>query len=106
VEAVDDVNVPRSAYDLLNFFEHVGLLARKGHVELRAVWHSLGWWILVLGMDLEPLVRQQRALNKSVLQDFQWLVEQIGQIEMKEEGKELKLDASGLCVFYKDEVMD
>jgi hypothetical protein len=95
---------PGAAYEILNFFEHLALLAKSGHLEVRAIWHTFGWWILMMNFDLNPLVREERKYNKSVLKDFEWLVNEVSLVEQKEEGKPLEVTPDSLFDFYDEEL--
>jgi hypothetical protein len=84
-------NAPSAAYEMLDFFEHIGHLARAGHLDTRAVWHRFGWWILIISQDANQLVKEKRAKSKTVLCDFEWLVERVAKVEKKEEGQTLNI---------------
>jgi hypothetical protein len=97
-------NAPAGAYEILNFFEHIGHLAKAGHLEVRAVWHTFGWWILMMNYDLRSLVAEERQKSKTVFCDFEWLVEKVSRIELREEGCDLEITRGRLIEFYRDEL--
>lgn len=47
---------PASALEVLDFYDHVGLLVKKGHLELYDVWHTFYEWAQPVYVDLRPLV--------------------------------------------------
>jgi hypothetical protein len=97
-------NAPAGAYEILNFFEHLGHLAKAGHLEVRAVWHTFGWWILMMNFDLRSLVAEERQKSKTVFCDFEWLVKKVSRIELREEGCDLEITQERLIDFYRDEL--
>jgi hypothetical protein len=97
-------NAPAGAYEILNFFEHLGHLAKAGHLEIRAVWHTFGWWILMMNFDLRSLVAEERQKSKTVFCDFEWLVKKVSRIELREEGCDLEVTRERLIDFYGDEL--
>jgi hypothetical protein len=97
-------NAPSAAYEMLDFFEHIGHLARAGHLDTRAVWHRFGWWILIISQDANQLVKKKRAKSKTVLCDFEWLVERVAKVEKKEEGQTLNITHELMTSFYRDEI--
>jgi hypothetical protein len=104
LELLDSETAPSGAFGILNFFEHIGHLTREGHLDARDVWHNFGWWILIMGHDLRPLVDEEREESKTVFCDFEWLVKQISSIEKKEEGKQLQVTRQRVLDFYRDEI--
>jgi hypothetical protein len=96
--------VASAAYEILDFFEHIGHLARAGHLDTRAVWHRFGWWLLIMNQDAHLLVKEKRAKSKTVLCDFEWLVERVARVEKKEEGQTLNVTHELMTSFYRDEL--
>jgi hypothetical protein len=104
LELLDSETAPAGAFGILNFFEHIGHLSRAGHLDARDVWHTFGWWILIMGHDLRSLVDEEREESKTVFCDFEWLVKEISSIEEKEEGKQLQVTRQMVLNFYREEI--
>jgi hypothetical protein len=88
----------------LDFFEHIAHLARAGHLEVRAVWHRFGWWVLMMDRDARSLVDEERRKSNTVLCDFEWLVKKISAVEKKEEGRQLNITREKMVSFYEQQV--
>ena len=104
VEFLDSETAPVGAFAILNFFEHIGHLTRAGHLNARDVWHTFGFWILIMGYDLQALVDEEREQSKTVFCDFEWLVKEISGIERTEEGKQLQVTRQMVLNFYRQEI--
>ncbi len=52
----DKDSPPASALEVLDFYDHVGLLVKKGHLEVYDVWHTFYEWAQPVYVDLRPLV--------------------------------------------------
>ena len=104
LEQLDSGTAPSGAFGILNFFEHIGHLTREGHLDARDVWHTFGWWILIMDHDLRPLVNEERVESKTVFCDFEWLVKEISKIEKNEEGKQLQVTTQTVLDFYREEI--
>lgn len=49
---------PASALEVLDFYDHVGLLVKKGHLEVYDVWHTFYEWAQPVYVDLRELVEE------------------------------------------------
>ena len=59
---VDDP--PASMYESLNFFEHVGLLVKLGHLRARDVWHTFAYWAVPLYYDSRRLIEESKETTR------------------------------------------
>jgi hypothetical protein len=73
----DGVEIPRAAgVALSNYFETLGALTRKQHLDIKMLWDlfdlpALGWWGV-----LRAWVHQERAVDgDAVCEEWEWLVE-------------------------------
>jgi hypothetical protein len=58
-----------------NYFEALGSLGRKGHLDVKLLWDLLSLPTLLWWTVLEPFVQRQRIeLGESMLEEFEWLV--------------------------------
>lgn len=97
-------NAPNSAYETLNYFEHLGLLVRKGHLDAFDVWHSFDCSAMPIYYDLRPLIESERHSDNSAYYDFVKLVEKLQRIEMKECGAVPDWNQNELLNFYLGEM--
>ena len=97
-------DTPGSAYEILNYFEHLGLLVRKGHLDAFVAWHSFDCSAMPIYYDLRPLIESERQSDTSAYCDFGKLVGRLRRIEMKECGTVLDWNQTDLLNFYLGEM--
>jgi hypothetical protein len=49
---------PASALEVLDFYDHIGLLVKKGHLEVYDVWHTFYEWAQPVYVDLRELIEE------------------------------------------------
>lgn len=47
---------PVTAFEVLDFYDHLGLLVVKGHLDLFDVWHTFYEWAQPVYVDLKPMI--------------------------------------------------
>ena len=47
---------PVTAFEVLDFYDHLGLLVRKGHLDVYDVWHTFYEWAQPVYVDLRALI--------------------------------------------------
>ena len=71
-----------------NYFEDVASLCRRGHLDMKLLWNSLGretqiWWAI-----LEPTVEMARAMSGgAAYEDWEWLARKFGGMDRKAGGR-------------------
>ncbi len=50
---------PTAAFEVLDFYEHLGLLVKKSHLELYDVWHTFYEWIQPVYADLRSILEDK-----------------------------------------------
>ena len=63
-------DTPNSAYKILNYFEHLSLLVRKGHLAAFDVWHSFDCSAMPIYYNLRPLNRVGATIRQQCLLRF------------------------------------
>ena len=53
--ALNREDPPISAFEVLDFYEHLGLLLKKGHLHLYDIWHTFYEWVQPVYADMQPL---------------------------------------------------
>ena len=54
--ALDSADPPLAAFEVLDFYEHLGLLVKKRHLELYDVWHTFYEWVQPVYADLRVVL--------------------------------------------------
>jgi hypothetical protein len=71
------------AEDILDFFETIALLVRKGALDSYMVWHTFDYWISRYYEAAKKHVLQRQQAEPQVWQDFCELVQKMRQQEMR-----------------------
>ncbi len=103
--SLDDDNPPQCLYEVLDFFEHIGLLVKRGHLDRNDVWDTFSYWMFNIFADARSLIEQERKDDPTVYSNFVELIEQIRKIEKAKGGKTdipSKDDIEGFYAYEKD----
>jgi len=102
---LDAENPPTEMWDVLNECDQVGILTRKGYLDVGDVYDELGYWLLNFYADAEPAVLADRKQYPASEKDCTWLIEQLKPLEMKyDDGRNLRLSKEDLYWFYEEEL--
>src|SRR6202012_5422940 len=74
---------PVVAFDVLDFYEHLGLLVKKGHLDAYDVWHTFYEWAQPVYVDLRPLIENKQSPYSMQYSDFRKLMRQMDGIQMQ-----------------------
>lgn len=96
--------------DVMNFFETVGMLLRRGYLDQEMAWvafsyHGIHWWSACKEYIAEE--RRRHENDDTIFAEFGNLVEALYRIEERERGKsraELEPSAERLTRFLREEV--
>jgi len=99
---VDDP--PTSAYEVLNFFEHIAFLVEKGHLNIYDVWHSFGYWARATYYDFRSLIEYEQREDPSTYCDFLKLDARLRKIDIEETGAENTWLPDELVNYYLSEI--
>ena len=80
--AWDVTNPPVSAFEVLDFYEHVGLLVKKGHLDVYDVWHTFYEWAQPVYVDLRPLIEDAESSYSEHYSDLRKLMRQMDEIQL------------------------
>jgi hypothetical protein len=73
---------------ILDFFETVSLLVRRGYLDIDDVWNTFSFWILYIYADLkEEIKKLQKQGDENYYKEFCGLVEKLCEIEKREGGE-------------------
>jgi hypothetical protein len=73
---------PVVAFEVLDFYEHLGLLVKKGHLDLYDVWHTFYEWAQPVYFDLQPLIEDQRSPYAVQYSDMRKLIRNMDEIQI------------------------
>ncbi len=76
-------NPPVSAIEVLDFYEHLSLLVKKGHLELYDVWHTFYEWAQPVYVDMQQLIESEESSYREHYRDLQRMVRQMDEIQIK-----------------------
>jgi hypothetical protein len=74
---------PVSAFEVLDFYEHLSLLVKKGHLDLYDVWHTFYEWAQPVYVDMQPLIESQDSPYSEHYRDLQRMIRRMDEIQMK-----------------------
>jgi len=86
---------PAEVYDVLNFFETVGLLANRGYLNKTDVWEEYA--------DARPLVAEEQKNEPVNYTNFASLMDDLQEIDKAHGGKKTHPSPDELYSFYADE---
>lgn len=78
---VDDP--PTVAFEVLDFYDHVGLLVKKGHLDLHDVWHTFYEWAQPVYVDLQPLIEDKQSAFRDHYTDLRKLMRRMDEIQIR-----------------------
>jgi len=105
VRPLDAENPPTEMWDVLNECDQLGLLTRRGYLDLEDVYDELGYYLLNFYADAEPAVLADRKEYPNSESECTWLIEQMRPLEMKyDAGRSLRLSKEDLYWFYEEEL--
>jgi hypothetical protein len=100
---VDDS--PDAVWVVLNFFEHVSLLANKGYLDDEMVWSEFSYWMFNVYADARPLIGDDQKDNPAAFDDLPLLMERLRKIESKEgRGAQDHPSPAAILDFYQGEI--
>ncbi len=79
--SVDDP--PIESFEVLDFYDHLGLLVRKGHLEVFDVWHTFYEWAQPVYVDLRSLVEDQESEYRDHYCELRGLMRAMDDIQIK-----------------------
>lgn len=102
---LDAENPPTEMWDVLNECDQIGLLTRRGYLDLEDVYNELGYYLLNFYADAEPAILVDRKEYPNSESQCTWLIEQMKPLEIKyDAGRNLRLTKEDLYWFYEEEL--
>jgi hypothetical protein len=85
-DGVDRAALPRAAATVLaNFWETYAMLARRGHIDPKALWHEYSNVVAMWWATLAPTIRTYRLQmgNPQIFEEFEWLAELMADMDRR-----------------------
>ena len=102
---LDAENPPTEMWDVLNECDQLGLLTRRGYLDIEDVYDELGYYLLNFYADAEPAVLADRKEYPNSESQCTWLIDQMKPLEIRNDaGRSLHLTKEDLYWFYEEEL--
>jgi hypothetical protein len=73
---------PVIAFGVLDFYEHLSLLVKKGHLDVYDVWHTFYEWAQPVYVDMQRLIESEESPYSEHYSDLRRLMRQMDEIQM------------------------
>ena len=73
---------PISVFEVLDFYEHLSLLVKKGHLDLYDVWHTFYEWAQPVYVDMQALIESTDSMYAEHYDDLQHMMRQMDEIQL------------------------
>jgi hypothetical protein len=104
LKPIDVDDPPEAMYDVLNFFEHVSLLANNGYLDKKMVWNEFGFWMFNVYADSRPQIDDDQKNDPAEFAELTKFMETIRKIEIEEgHGKQDHPSQDDILGFYQAE---
>ena len=97
------VEDPPEEYEMLDFFETIGLLANHRYLRDTDVWETFGFAILPLYADARDMIEQDRKQDPTEYTNFVWLADRVESIEQEHHGVLVRPSKEDVKGFWQDE---
>ncbi len=94
---------PASALEVLDFYDHVGLLVKKGHLELYDVWHTFYEWAQPVYADLRPLIEDEDSPFSEHYLDLKRLMRRMDEFQI---GRMHRKRANHYALWTPERILD
>jgi len=75
-------DAPVNAFEVLDFYEHLSLLVKKGHLDVYDVWHTFYEWAQPVYVDMQSLIESEESPYAEHYKDLQKLIRRMDEIQM------------------------
>ena len=100
---IKGTSYPPEAESILNFFEAIGLLVRRGYLDISDVWNSFGYWMFSVYADFREEIEQEQRADRSYYEDFCTLVDGLREIEVEIGGSDDHPSKEEIQDFWREE---
>ncbi len=100
---LDPHDPPVSALEVLDFYEHLGLLVKKGHLDVYDTWHAFYEWAQPVYVDMQPLIECTDGPYLDHYSEMRKLMRRMDDIELR---RMHARNANHWALFTPDRVLD
>jgi hypothetical protein len=97
------VAFPDEALRLLDFFDTIGLLVRRGYLDEDDVWSTFGYWIFNIHSDFRDEIEQMQRSDENAYSDSCDLLERLRKIEHDAGSSDDRPSKEEIQEFWRDE---
>ncbi len=83
LQPLDPEDPPISSLEVLDFYEHLALLVKKGHLEIYDVWHTFYEWAQPVYVDLQIVIEKDDGPFADHYNDLKRLMRQMDDIQLR-----------------------
>jgi hypothetical protein len=94
---------PPEAQKILDFFETIGLLVRRGYLDEQDVWSSFGYWMFNIYADFRDDIEQEQRVDKNYYGDSCDLLKRLHEIEQEMGSSDDRPSKDEIQDFWRDE---
>ncbi len=95
---------PDELYPLLDFFETVGLLVKRGYLDTSDVWNTFSYPVFILNADARQIIEQQQREDPTAYAELSLLVERLQRIETENRGMSAHPSKEEIADYWKQEL--
>ena len=74
---------PVSAFEVLDFYEHLALLVKKKHLDIYDVWHTFYEWAQPVYVDMQALIESPESMYADHYNDLQRMMRSMDEIQLQ-----------------------
>src|ERR1700678_4305564 len=74
---------PVSAFEILDFYEHLALLVKKGHLDIYDVWHTFYEWAQPVYVDMQAMIESPDSMYADHYNDLQRMMRRMDEIQIE-----------------------
>lgn len=95
---------PEELYNVLNFFDTVGLLVDRGYLNESDVWDTFSYWVFNVNSDARDIIEQEQRADPNAYSRFTSLVGRLQRIEVQHHGTGARPTKDEVMDFYRSEL--
>jgi len=74
---------PVTVFEVLDFYEHLALLVKKGHLDIYDVWHTFYEWAQPVYVDMQALIESADSMYEDHYSDLRRMMRRMDEIQLK-----------------------
>lgn len=94
---------PVAVFEILDFYEHLALLVKKGHLEIYDVWHTFYEWAQPVYVDMQSLIESADSMYTDHYRDLRKMMHRMNELQLK---RMQRKNADHLALLTPDRIVD